>query len=662
MEHKRKIKILPLFFLFLMMISASAQAQESVSGISEAADIIMSLTDEYEASWLFEKLSELEDKPVVINNGDEDEIARLFFLTEFQVRVLADYIKRKGDVVSLYEIALLPAFDRFTVMLMAPYINLESSDKKSSLSSGRTTVLMTATARFNQTNDEEGGVRSLMKVRHEGSLLSYGITAENDPGEPFTFNGALGADFLSGYLMYHGRGVIDRIIIGDYTLRFGEGLLFNSGSWQGSWLGSPSFMTGRSAVTQYTSSEENNFFRGVSCVLGSMTRGATLFASSNRIDARLFFDNDSNVVAVTNLVKGGIHKSVSQREAQNSLTEYVAGLHINYGTDRIRSGLASSITWFSLPFLPDKLQVENIKAFSGNRLINLSADFKAGTGPLLFFTEAAASFPGSWAVTGGIRTKPSNRATFNIIARCLSPEYYAFHSGVFKAGTGSSNETGIAASVHLEIARHLFVSAGADHYRIPWPRYRSSSPSYGNRIEIRSEYLPRDDLSLRLTYTSSSREYDVASETGAAGSETRERRVMAFVFNYDPVENIHLTMRASMGSISPSGENGYMLCQDISYSFHAVPLKMWFRYALCTTDGYDSRLYVWENDLLSSFSVPALYGECSRSFLMLSWKPSDRVEVRAKYAFTVFKEELDRAVKSEVRVQCRIEFSKGNRH
>ena len=27
------------------------------------------------------------------------------------------------------------------------------------------------------------------------------------------------------------------------------------------------------------------------------------------------------------------------------------------------------------------------------------------------------------------------------------------------------------------------------------------------------------------------------------------------------------------------------------------------------------------NDLLSSFSIPSFYGDCSRAFLMASWKP-----------------------------------------
>lgn len=656
MEHKRTLGSILLILLFLAAATASLQAQEEASGITEAIAGIMSLTDEYEISFLMERLSEIEERPAAINSGDEEEIARLFFLTEFQVMVLADYVARKGDIVSLYELALLPAFDRATVMLMAPYITLEPSERKTSLPSGNTTVVITATTRISTEDNITRGVRSLVKVRHEGPRLSYGVTAENDPGEPFTFDGAAGPDFLSGHLMYRGRGFVDRIIIGDYSLRFGEGLVFNSGSWQGSWLSSPSFMTGRSALTQYTSSEENNFFRGVGCVLGSITRGVVLFASSNFIDARLLFDGDSNAVAVTNLVKGGIHDSPSAREARNSLTETMSGLHLTWGTDKFRAGVTSSVTWFSLPFQPDTIKPENMMAFSGNRMLNMAVDIKAGTGPLLFFTEAAVSFPGSWAVIGGMRARPSDRVTYNILARHFSPDYHSFHSGAYCASAASSNETGLAASLHLEVASHLFVSAGADHYRVPWPRYRSSSPAYGNRTEIKCEYLPREDLSLRLTYTSAAREYDLENKSGISFSETRRRRLLAFTFSCSPAENLSLTTRVSASHIMPSGEKGFLLCQDISYALHAVPLRLWFRYALCSSGGYDSRLYAWENDLLYSFSVPAMYGECSRTFIMLSWKPSEKLELRAKYAITVSETELLRQLKQEVRVQCRVMF------
>lgn len=623
--------------------------QEENEALRESLEEVMALSDDSDPSAILEELDDLKESPVDINSGDAREISRLFFLTEFQVMVLADHVRKNGDVVTLYELALLPAFDRNTVMLMAPYISLQPSRDNPGRSYGRTTVTLTASTRFVAGEAEPEGVRSLIKMKHQQGRISLGMTAENDPGEPFTFRDTPGFDFLSGYLEYRGRGLIDRIILGDYTLRIGEGLVFNSSRWMGSWLSSPSFMSGRSSSAPYTSTEENSFFRGISLMVGTVNSGALLFASSNMIDARLLFNEDSTAAGVSNLVSGGLHVSDSQLEARNSLTETVAGVHLTAGAEKIRGGVTSSVTWLSLPLRPDIRKPENIRAFEGSRLLNLAADFKAGTGPLLFFTEAGLSLPGSWAATAGLRAKASGRVTFNILARHFSPDYHAFHPGAFSAASGSGNETGLSASLHLEAARHLFVTAATDHYRIPLPRYRSSSPSYGSRTEIRGEYQPRADLSLRLSYTSSSRDYDAATVTGTALSVTHTRRQAGFVLDCNPASGLRLTTRASVSFITPSRERGYLLCQDFSYSLREIPLRLWFRYAICSTGGWDSRLYAWENDLLSSFSVPALYGEMTRSFIMLSWKPAEKAEARVKYAFCDAENGLKHEVKGQVR-------------
>jgi len=630
--------------------------QEENQAFRESVEEILALSDDTDPATLLEELADLKESPVNINSGDVREISRLFFLTEFQVMVLADHVRKNGNVVTLYELALLPAFDRNTVMLMAPYVSLKPAQETSGRTYGRTMVTLTASTRFLSGESEPEGVRSLLKMKHERGRFSLGLTAENDPLEPFTFRNSPGPDFLSGYLEYRGKGLTDHVIIGDYALRIGEGLVFNSSRWMGSWLSSPSFMSGRSAAAPYTSTEENNFFRGVSLVMGNMSAGAVLFASSNKIDARVLCNEDSTAIGVSNLVRGGLHASESQLVARNSLTETVTGLHLTAGAGKIRGGVTASATWFSLPFRPDRNKPEDIHAFDGSRLLNLAADFRTGSGPLLLFGEAGMSLPGSWAATAGLRAKPSGRVTFNILTRHFSPDYHTFHSGAFRAGSGSGNETGIAASIHLEAARHLFVTAAADHYRIPWPRYRSSAPSYGSRIEIKGEYMPRDDISIRLSFTSSWREYDAASETGAALSVKHARQQAGFVFNCNPAAGLRLTTRASASFISPAEEKGYLLCQDFSYSFRSVPLWLWFRYALCSTGGWDSRLYAWENDLLSSFSVPALYGEMTRSFVMLSWKPAERVEARLKYAFTESGNDSAIGLKHEMKGQVRIVF------
>ncbi len=654
--------------IIITLLPGRLLCQEENQSIKESVEEILALYEDADPAAMLEELEELKVSPVIINTGDEKEISRLFFLTEFQVMVLADHIKKNGSVVTLYELALLPAFDRNTVLLMAPYISLETVAPKGGKNYGRTLLTMTVSSRFSGNETGTEGIRSLLKVKHEQGSISLGLTAENDPGEPFTFKNTPGTDFLSGYIEYEGKGFINRIIAGDFKIRAGEGLLFNSSRWMGSWLSSPSFMSGRSVSSPYTSTEENNFFRGISLTLGNMNAGAVLFASSNKIDARVLFAEDSITIGVTNLVSGGIHTTESQLEARNSLTETIAGIRLIAGAEKIRGGISASSTWFSLPFLPDITKPENLHAFRGDRLVNLAADVRAGTGSILFFAEAgmdltdSASATGvlnlrdSWAATAGLRVKPSARITFNILARHFAPGYNAFHSGAFKAGSGSGNETGLSASLHLEAARHLFITAATDHYRIPTPRYRSSASSIGNRIEIKGEYQPRDNISMRLSWTSSSREYDAARETGAAISVTHTRRQLGFVFDIIPSQTLRLTTRASTSFITPAQEKGYLLSQDFCYSFRSVPLKLWFRYALCSTGGWDSRLYAWENDLLNSFSVPALYGDMTRSSIMLSWKPSDRVEARVKYGYTYSGTNEENGIRQEVKGQVRIVF------
>jgi hypothetical protein len=77
-----------------------------------------------------------------------------------------------------------------------------------------------------------------------------------------------------------------------------------------------------------------------------------------------------------------------------------------------------------------------------------------------------------------------------------------------------------------------------------------------------------------------------------------------------------------------------MLFQEISYKFRKIPLTLWGRYCLFKTDDWNSRMYTYENDLLYSFSIPALYGEGSRSYIMVKWEISGFSELRIKYGIT----------------------------
>ena len=64
-------------------------------------------------------------------------------------------------------------------------------------------------------------------------------------------------------MAYNGKGFIKRIIIGDFSARFGQGTNINTGMRMGLSLTSPGYMSAGNEIRPYTSTDENNFFRGM---------------------------------------------------------------------------------------------------------------------------------------------------------------------------------------------------------------------------------------------------------------------------------------------------------------------------------------------------------------------------------------------------------------
>ena len=95
---KKLIRFLGILCLLLnsTLIGVDISAQDE-----KVSEIIASIAEELaddetypEAAELFsERLYDLIEKPVRINSADESELSRLFFLTDFQVKALADYIR-----------------------------------------------------------------------------------------------------------------------------------------------------------------------------------------------------------------------------------------------------------------------------------------------------------------------------------------------------------------------------------------------------------------------------------------------------------------------------------------------------------------------------------------------------------------------------------------
>ena len=183
------------------------------------------------------------------------------FLSSYQVACINDYRGRAGDILSFGELALVDGFSEECVEALKPYLSLHSSR----LPGSADTVRLHTTALLRSTLKKAGG-----KLKLSGDSWKAGGAWRSASYSPF---------FKGGDGTFHAdvSGRFGRAVIGDFNLRYGQGLA----SWTGFSMSSLSTLdafiwrsTGVSPVWSFNSS--------------SVLRGAAYEYSWRRFSGSLF--------------------------------------------------------------------------------------------------------------------------------------------------------------------------------------------------------------------------------------------------------------------------------------------------------------------------------------------------------------------------------------
>ena len=641
--------------LILLNISSSVSGQDKnlTNEITELAEeLALNDSDPESVGFYIEHLHELAEDPVKINSADESELSRLCFLSDFQVKALTDHISRSGNIVSVFEIASIAGFDRHTAEMMIPFIDL-SGNKTGSADTVRfrSTLL---TNYINKPGEKDSSYigpayKLLTKYRFSAGKFSGGFTTEKDQGEKMF-------DFLSGYIAYTGSGVIRKIIAGDFSARSGQGTNINSGIRTNLSLTSPGYMAARNEVRPYSSTDENKFFRGIAAHLSQKKADMMLFFSHHRLDAATGFFSDSSLYA-EGLYETGMHATKSALVDKDALVETFYGINLSYNFRYLKAGFCWSGNRYSLPFVTDISDPENLHDFSGRTNSICSVYYTSLINRILLFGEFSFDGPARYALVQGATLRPSDRLTVNFLYRNYSPAYTSFHGNGPGINSSDRNEKGFLGNFTFEAVKHLFISAGSDISHFPWLKYGCSYPSSSRRTEIRLKYLPEENIGFEIAYNVRQLMSDEDPVQGIPQIEEIKNHWMKGQVRYSPAERFLFLTRIDYRKVQNSGSTGMLFLQDMSFSFGQIPLSLWFRYCIFRTDDWDSRLYAYENDLLYGFSIPALSGRGSRSCFMVKWEIGKHADFRAKYSLTSltsannFIEEKD-----EVKLQFRIWF------
>src|ERR1035437_2408658 len=246
-----------------------------------------------------ELLDHLTRNPIPINFAHPDQLSEIPWLNDLQIKNLILYRKQNGFIVSPYELQLIEGFDRETIESIIPYIDFTKDRNKRKI---------TAHALFHEGHDDflfrpsgfgkpkdsayfGSAIKLLFKYKYDWqSRVTAGFILKKDPGEPLSkkpLNIFPGIDYASAYIMISNTGLFKRLIIGDYHLRFGQGLAI----WSGYNIGRTIFASGYTrkapGIAQNSSAMETGFMRGMAATIAFKKFDLTGFFSISPLDGRL---------------------------------------------------------------------------------------------------------------------------------------------------------------------------------------------------------------------------------------------------------------------------------------------------------------------------------------------------------------------------------------
>lgn len=621
------------------------QIEQAIEAVAESEE-----TD-IDNSVMLEDMARFSENPVNINMATAAELERLSMLDFRQVQNIINYRKQYGYFVSVFELGAVEGFTPETIALLSPFLTFDIPSD--STGNSRKKIFHRMLTRVKTTFPEANGYRSVDENKgavYPGKPLSLynrymldipdklevGLIADNDPGEEF-FSGSnpRGFDFYSGFIALKSNGLVRQVTVGDFLLRIGQGLNFGAGTGLGKSGNVMGIMKSGQGIRPSTSADENRFFRGVTATLGTGALKMMFFYSNKKRDADTVSEPGTGTRYFTSLQTSGYHRTVTETANEKTLGEQVAGGYAEMRFSRFRIGTLFVQQQFALPMLVGSSPYK-AKNFSGDVNFNLGLDYQWALPRLQLFGEAGLSKSMKPAVIQGLVWHAHPQLSLAVYYRYFDAGFHTFYGSSLAESSGNRNESGLYTGLLLYPLAKIKISAYVDIYKFPWLTYTSMSPGFGSDFMTQCDISLSRKFSLYLKAKYETKPHKVGSSTGVSADQEEINSKVRLHTEYNLNRKLTLRTRFEYAgySFSEVQENGFLVFQDLIYTPSSW-LKCWVRYGWFNTDGFNSRIYTFENDLLYTFSIPEFHGRGHRVYLNLKLSPSSRSTVYLKAGGTI---------------------------
>ena len=204
----------------------------------------------------------------------------------------------------------------------------------------------------------------------------------------------------------------------------------------------------------------------------------------------------------------------------------------------------------------------------------------------------------------------------------------------------------------------------ADFFSFPTPKYLVQLPSYGKEFMGYLNYQITDSLIFKLFFKQESKYKNQKSEFMNEPQKYTLSRVYGKV-TIRANQGITITSRLDFSKHQTNGLNSFGRTSYLELSHKNELSSFSARMVFFKTDNWDTRIYLYEKDVLYHFSVPALYDEGTRFYINYNRTIGKHIKIWLKYGRTIFENkssissgnnEIEGNLKTEIRGQIRINF------
>lgn len=600
-----------LLFLFFMLLASSLAAQKyDWDDFVEEYTSDVERAEEEDLQQHLLELKELTEHPLNINTATVEDLLQLPFLSEAQIEQIHAYIYLHGQMQTLAELRLVPLIDdatrRWIPLFMYAEPEQQETDKRlfSRLRHDFSTRL-DIPLYYRVGQQQENGYRGdplYHRIRYtlgNSRHFQAGLRVEKDAGERFY-------DSYGAYAMLHDVGILDKAVVGDYRIGFGEGLVIGGSTWNSK--STPPLKT-QGGIRPMTGMDETNFLRGAAVTLAlNKHLKLSTFGSYRKRDATLTSKGE-----VQTLRTDGYHRTASEWEKKRNVGSTVLGGNIAWYNKGFHLGATGYWQKFSRTLNPGSQQYRAIYP-KGNAFGAVGMNYGYTRYRLSFAGEAAYSTAaGGWATINRASWSIGRSYVLSAVQRFYAYQYFSFYASALAENSNAQNESGVLVHLQAEPLAGLQLTAYADFFHHPWPRYRMTHSSTGQEFMLQGSYAISRKHTLLARYQLKRKEN---------GDRMEPHHRIKLGWTCEPSGQWRLQTTGSFHGVL--GSKGFMMVQNVRYVLPKPSLSFNGQLGWFHTDDYLSRIYVTQPSLYSSVSSASYSGHGMIGVLTCRWQSRNR--------------------------------------